>query len=129
MPMLCWLSVMSNAFWAQFCSHTSKWHSMANVNVPKPHLQKPSIYASRIMNKCCKTNKQKLVALYLGVVCYFVHADDLNTFPLICLSHAICDPNGLKQNGRYCWLYKIWTGNDCNFAHYEITLMVLYITK
>ena len=44
-------------------------------------------------------HQQKRVALYLGVVRYSLHADDLNTFYLIPLSQAICDPHGPKQYG------------------------------
>ena len=66
-------------------------------------------------------HQQKLVALYLGVQCYSLHADNLNTFYLIHPSHGICDLHWLKQNGGYCWLYKMRPGNDCNFTHYKTT--------
>ena len=34
-----------------------------------------------------------------------------------------------KQNSRYCWLYKIWTGNDCSVKHYKMTLIILHLMK
>ena len=94
------------------------------------HLQNSSICASRIPNKCCKTSTtKKRDALYFVDARYCLHADDQNTFHLIRLSLTICDPHGPKQNGRYCWLCRIWTGNDCNFSHYKIRLAFLHITK
>ena len=92
---------------------------------PMLHLQNSAIYTFRIMNKCCKPSTKRVV-LRLGVVHYSLQADDPNTFHLICLSHAICDLHGLKQNDGYCWLYKTETGNNCNFTHAKITLVVLY---
>ena len=94
-----------------------------------PHVSssKFKLFASRIMNNLCKTSIKKSCALF-RVVCNSLHADDLNIFHLIPLSLIICDPRGPKQNG-YCWLYKIQTGNDCNFIHYKITLAVLHVTK
>ena len=66
-----------------------------------------------------------MVALYLGVVRYSLQADDLNMFHVIRLSHTIYGSHGPKQNGSYCWLHKIWTGNNCNFTDYKITRVVL----
>ena len=50
-------------------------------------------------------HQQKGAALYLKVERYSLHADDLNTFHLICPSHAACDLHGPKQNSSYCWLH------------------------
>ena len=79
------------------------------------------------MNKYCETSTKKSCA-YLGVQ-HYSHADDLNTFHLIRHSHTICDRHGLKQNGGYWWLYKIWTEKDCNCTYHKVMLAVLSVTK
>ena len=126
--MLFWSSVTFNPFWTHFCLYTSNCVAQQMLMSPCFTFKTQAFTHLELRTNAVK-HEQKWVTLYIGVVCYSVHADDLNMFHLICLSHAICDLHGLKQNGSYCWLYKMQTGHDCDFTHHEITLAVLYITE
>ena len=80
-------------------------------------------------SSAAKYEQKTRFVLFLGVACYPLHADDWNMFHLIYFSLAICYLHGSKQKCGYCWLCKIWTGNNCYFTQYKITLVVLHMTK
>ena len=126
--MLFWSSVTFNPFWTHFCLYTSSCVAQQMLMSPCFTFKTQAFTHLELRTNAVK-HQQKLVALYLGVECYSLHADNLNTFYLIHPSHGICDLHWLKQNGGYCWLYKIRTENDCNFTHYKIAPVVLYVTN
>ena len=64
-------------------------HYIGNNNVPMLHLQNWNTWASKIMNKCCKTSTKKMVC-----ISYELHVDDddPNMFRLLGLPLSIFGP-------------------------------------
>ena len=122
-------SVTYKAFWTHICFYISNGAAQQTLMSPCFILKIQALTHQELWTNAVK-HQQKWDELSLGVAHYSLHADDLNTFHLIRLSHMICDPHGPKQNGGYCWLYiKIQTRHDCNFKHYKIILAALHVTK